>query len=77
MKRILCVDCGRSLGNTEIALNLKLRGRSTGTFGCMACLARRLDCDEEKLRGMAEYYRENGCELFTRVYVREAGRKDD
>lgn len=74
MKRILCVDCGRSLGDTEVALNLKLRGRATGRLSCLACLAQKLDCDEEKLRSMAEYYRENGCELFARVYVDGPGR---
>ena len=73
MKRVLCVDCGKSLGNTEIALNLKLRGRSTGRFSCLTCLARYLDGDEENLRSMAEYYRKNGCELFARVYVDEPG----
>ena len=74
MKHISCADCGESLGNAEIALNLKLRGRSTGRFSCLACLARRLDCGEEKLRSMAEYYRDNGCELFARDYLGEPGR---
>lgn len=74
MKHILCVDCGRALGDTGIALNLKLRGRATGRFFCLACLAQKLDCDEENLRSMAEYYRANGCELFAQTYVSEPGR---
>ncbi len=73
MKHIGCADCGRSLINDEIALNLKLRGRSIGRFSCYSCLAQRLDCDDEKLHSMVEYYRENGCELFTQVYVGEPG----
>lgn len=76
MKRILCGDCGKTLGNTEIALNLRLRGRAIGTFFCLSCLAERLDCGEETLERAARHYRENGCELFARVYVSEPGRED-
>ena len=76
MKRILCVDCGKALGNTDVALNLKLRGRAVGTFFCRTCFAHRLDCSEEKLSQMAEFYRENGCELFQRIYVSEPGREN-
>lgn len=59
------------LCNEGIALNLKLRGRSIGTFFCLHCLALHLDCTEAHLRQMAAFFRENGCELFQRNYVNE------
>lgn len=73
MKRILCARCGASLGNTEIALNLKLRGRAVGTFYCLDCLAGILDSDRAALTRLADHFRENGCELFARQYVLEQG----
>ena len=74
MKRIGCGDCGAPLGNMEIALNLKLRGRAAGTFFCLQCLGQQLDCPREELKRMAVFFRENGCELFSRRYVEEQGR---
>lgn len=74
MKQIRCGDCGVPLGNTEIALNLKLRGRAAGTFFCMQCLGKQLDCPREELKRIADFFRENGCELFSRRYVEEQGR---
>lgn len=73
MKRLLCENCQSSLCNDEIALNLKLRSRSVGTFFCLKCLSHRMDCPKEKLTQMAAFFRENGCELFTRQYVNEQG----
>jgi hypothetical protein len=74
MKSIGCGDCGSPLGNMEIALNLKLRGRAAGTLFCLQCLGQRLDCPREELTRMADFFRENGCELFSRRYVEEQGR---
>lgn len=71
MKRLLCRDCGSSLGNRETALNLKLRGRSVGVFYCESCLARRMDSTAGELRELARYFSENGCELFSAHYVDE------
>ncbi len=75
MKRILCRCCEASLGNTEIALNLKLRGRAVGTFFCLSCLAGRMESAPEELAQLARYFQENGCELFSRRYVDEQGRE--
>lgn len=71
MKRLLCIGCETVLRNDEIALNLKLRGRSTGTFFCMNCLARQMDCGVDELSELARFFRRNGCELFQRNYVNE------
>lgn len=71
MKRLLCCDCAQEMNNEEIAMNLKLRGRAVGTFFCKACLSRRIDCPPETLTQMATFFRENGCELFSRQYVNE------
>ena len=71
MKRILCARCGASLNNTEIALNLKLRGRALGTFYCLGCLAAGMEKTPEELKDLAAYFRDNGCELFSRQYVLE------
>ena len=75
MKRILCWCCEASLGNTEIALNLKLRGRAVGTFFCLRCLAERMESAPEELAQLARFFQENGCELFSRQYVDEQGRE--
>ena len=73
MKRLLCKDCQRVLVNDEIALNLKLRNRSIGTFYCLGCFSKRFDLEKNKLTEMAAFFKENGCELFTRRYVNEQG----
>ncbi len=71
MKRILCRDCEASLNNTEIALNLKLRGRAVGTFFCLRCLAERMESAPEELQQLAWFFKDNGCELFSRQYVND------
>lgn len=75
MKRILCESCKSSLSNTEIALNLKLRGRAVGSFFCLRCLAEKIDSPPQELMRLAEYFRENGCELFSRQYVKDEERE--
>ena len=71
MRRIRCEGCQSLLGNIEIALNLKLRGRAVSRFCCLSCLAERLACTREALEEMAAFYSGHGCELFTRKYVCE------
>ena len=71
MKRLLCHGCGRSLRNQEVALNLKIRGRSIGVFYCEDCLSERTDSTAGELRELARFFTENGCELFSRKYVNE------
>ena len=65
------------MGNTDIALTLKLCGRASSRFFCRPCLALRSDCSVEKLTELAEFYRSNGCELFSREYVQEKGSEGD
>ena len=69
MRRLLCRDCRKELGNREIAMNLKLRGRSVGTFFCMQCLSSQTDSPAEELEQMADYFTQNHCELFGQKYV--------
>lgn len=76
-KRIRCGDCGGLLGDTETALNLKLRGRAVGVFYCLNCLAARTGAEAGELAEMAEFFRANGCELFARHYVDEPGRDEE
>ena len=64
MKRIGCGDCGAPLGNMEIALNLKLRGRAARTFFCLQCLGQQLDCPREELKRMAVFF------LLSQVRIR-------
>ena len=71
MKRLYCYSCGERLLNSEVALNLKLRGRSVGLFFCAACLAERMDTTADELQELTRYFTENGCELFSRHYVDE------
>lgn len=75
MKRVLCCGCGAMLGNTDIALTLKLCGRASSRFFCRRCMALRCDMSVEQLGEMAEFYRSNGCELFSREYVKEKERE--
>ena len=69
MKRLDCRRCARRLTNLEIALNLKLSGRAASTFYCLSCLADRYDVSEEQLMAWAKFFKENGCELFSRQYA--------
>ncbi|MDR2505040.1 MAG: hypothetical protein LBD16_02925 [Oscillospiraceae bacterium] len=71
MNQLLCGGCREPLCNDEIAVNLKLRGRAVGTFFCMDCLSERIDCAKDELLRMAVFFRENGCELFAREYLKE------
>ena len=71
MKRLLCHGCGRSLRNQEVALNLKIRGRSIGAFYCEDCLSERTDSTAGELRELVRFFTEHGCELFSRQYVNE------
>ena len=71
MKRLLCHDCGKNLRNQEIALNLKIRGRSVGVFYCEDCLSERTDSTVAELRELARFFSEHGCALFSRHYVNE------
>ena len=71
MKRLYCRDCGRSLRNPEVALNLKIRGKAIGTFFCEACLSERTGSTIAELRDLARFFAENGCELFSMHYVDE------
>jgi len=75
MRRICCEDCQSSLGNMEIALNLKLRGRAASRFCCLPCLAKRLDCTRAALEETAAFYSSHGCELFAREYVCETAQE--
>ena len=73
MKRLGCAACGRTLYNTEIALNLKLRGKASSRFFCLTDLGAQTDSTEEELLEMASFFRENGCALFSQEYVMERG----
>lgn len=77
MKRMACFACRRALNNTEIALNLKLQGRAASRFFCLSDLARRTGSTEGSLMAMAEFFRDSGCELFSREYVEEGRDETD
>ena len=71
MKLLICRGCGRRLGNPEIALNLKLRGRGIGGFFCENCLSEQTGSTVAELREIIRFFTENGCELFSVHYVDE------
>lgn len=71
MKQLLCRQCSEILSNLEVAMNLKMRGRSASTFFCLGCLSEGYDMSREKLLEWADFYKKNGCELFSRNYVDE------
>ena len=60
-----CSDCGRSLTGDEIGLYRKMVNRGAEKFLCISCLAIKLRCEETALHERIEYFRAQGCTLFS------------
>ncbi|WMJ87002.1 hypothetical protein [Anaerocolumna sp. MB42-C2] len=71
MKTVQCKHCGTRIGNDEIALNIKIFGKQVGMIRCYDCLANFLDCNSDKLRNMALFYKNTGCSVFLMKYTDE------
>ena len=63
-KKIVCFECGRSLGKDEIALCKKLLGIDTEDYYCINCLTEYLECTRTDLEIKIQEFKEQGCTLF-------------
>lgn len=63
----LCRTCGNHLMSDEIALHMKLFGRTTQTFMCLDCQAAYLNVERVQLEELIERYHKSGtCVLFAK-----------
>ena len=59
-----CDVCGAQLEKNEIALSLKLLGTGCKERYCKKCMAVKMECSEEKLDELIEYFKKSKCTLF-------------
>lgn len=69
--RIQCSSCKEYLINNEVAMSIKMLGRSKPEICCFYCLSEKLHIKAEGLKELSEYYERTGCEIFQRKYVGE------
>lgn len=65
MKKEFCVKCRKPLSFDEIAATKKLINRGIETFYCIDCLAQAFDVSRENIEEKIQYFKDNGCTLFT------------
>lgn len=70
-KKIRCMNCKSNLLNREVALSIKMLGRSKPEISCIHCLSNKLHIKTEVLIELSDYYERTGCEIFQRKYVEE------
>ena len=63
-KETLCCECKSVLIKDYIALSMKLLGRTTTQFYCIACLSKFLECEVSDLEIKIMEFKEQGCTLF-------------
>ncbi len=64
MKKIICIECGKTLSKDEIALNKKLISKEIEVFQCLKCMSMDMGCEEDDLKIKIEEFKEQGCSLF-------------
>ena len=60
-----CNKCGAGITKDEAAMTKKLVNRGTGVYYCTFCLAEAFEITPRDIREKIQYYKENGCTLFT------------
>jgi hypothetical protein len=60
----VCSLCSKELSLDEVGLTLKYFGTDYKDRYCKQCCAKKLECSEEKLDEMIEFFRSTGCPLF-------------
>lgn len=60
----VCENCGKNPTENDIAMSLKLFGRSTNRVLCKKCLCNELKIDDDKYMSMVKGFRAQGCALF-------------
>ena len=69
MKNIYCNDCEINLTNDEIALNLKLSGKSTYEFLCIDCMSKIMETTSNELLLLKNHIKDMGCSYFKQTYI--------
>ena len=60
-----CTECGKSVRKKdEIAMNLKVMGRSINKFKCKKHLMKELGLDKNQWNEQVEKFKQQGCDLF-------------
>ena len=62
--RALCVRCGKTLTNDEIAITKKLINRGAQEFFCVPCLAERFTITADVVEVLIKHFKAAGCSLF-------------
>ena len=66
-KKDFCYLCDAELGYYDIIAYRKFVSRDAEEYLCMSCLARRFDTTVDELKKRLEYFRKQGCTLFSRT----------
>ncbi|MGB4658914.1 MAG: hypothetical protein WBI07_07035 [Mobilitalea sp.] len=69
MRVVHCRDCGKTVSNDEVALNIKIYGKQIGAVSCYDCMAGHLVCEPSKLIQLTEFYKSTGCSIFQTKYT--------
>ena len=62
--RAMCVRCGKTLTNDEIAITKKLINRGAQESFCVPCLAARFHISEKDVEQLISNFKAAGCSLF-------------
>lgn len=60
-----CTVCGKDLEKDEIAIFKKLVNRQSEDYLCISCLSDYFEVEETLIREKIEYYKQQGCLLFS------------
>ncbi len=60
-----CKICGKDIVHDVKALNQKVCGRQINEFFCIDCLAKEFKTTKNYLLSFIEFYKEQGCTLFS------------
>lgn len=60
-----CTVCGKDLEKDEIAIFKKLVNRQSEDYLCIRCLSDYFEVEETLIREKIEYYKQQGCLLFS------------
>lgn len=62
----VCEKCGKRLSYDEVGLYKKTVNRFPESYLCISCLAEKFKTTEEALAERIEFFKKNGCTLFSK-----------